>query len=429
MAIQGLRNTTSFDTPNGRRPQNFRETILMMYPNSGDIQKAPLTALTALMKSESTNDPVYHWFTKQLQDRRLKLGADLPAVVAGGTGDAGDIVTITIDTSFANSFSVVEGTLLMVEQTNEVLYVNSTPTAAGQVSVIRGFTQTPGSAVVAVDYDGAGINPYLVIIGTAFEEGSMAPDPTSFDPVELFNQCQIFRGTYGITGTAAATKTRTGNESGELKREGLENYSIDMERGLWFGQKTTTQRNGQPLRTTNGVLAQIPNTQKWTPPGGALSYDWFVSKSRDLFRYGSQEKMAFIGGTALTAIAEMVRKNGEGQYKLDESVSEYGMKGIRRLHTPTGTLVLKVHPLFSQMVGGSNGGTAFTSMDNAMVVLDMSNLRYRYLEGRDVSFQRDLQLPGQDAKFDGWIGECGLEMHHPYTHAMISGITSGVKDA
>lgn len=429
MAIQGLRNTTSFDAPSGRRPQNFREGILMLYPNSGDIQKAPLTALTAVMKSESTNDPVFHWFTKQLQDRRLKLAADLPAVSAGAAGDAGDIVTVTIDADFANSFSVVEGTLLMVEQTNEVLYVNTTPTASGTISVIRGFTQTPGTAVAGVDYDGSAINPYLVIIGTAFEEGSAAPDPTSFDPVELFNQTQIFRGTYGITGTAAATKTRTGNESGELKREGLENYSIDMERGLWFGQKTTTIRNGQPLRTTAGVLAQIPNTQKWTPPSGAITYEWLVSKSRDLFRYGSSEKMAFIGGTALTAIAEMVRKNGDAQYSLSESVSEYGMKGIRRLHTPTGTIVLKVHPLFSQMVGGTNGGGAFTSMDNAMVVLDMANIKYRYLEGRDVKFEKDLQLPGVDAKQDGWIGECGLELHHPYTHSIITGITSGAKDA
>jgi hypothetical protein len=429
MAIQGLRNTTSFDTPNGRRPQNFREGILMMYPNSGDIQKAPLTALTAVMKSESTNDPVFHWFTKQLQDRRLKLAADLPAVAAGAAGDAGDVVNITIDPNFSKSFSVVEGTLLMVEQTNEILYVNATPSAANTISVIRGFTQAAGSAVVACDHDAAGVNPYLVIIGTAFEEGSAAPDSTSFDPIELFNQTQIFRGTYGITGTAAATKTRTGSEAGELKREGLENFSIDMERGLWFGKKTTTVRNGQPLRTTDGVLAQIPNTQRWAPPGGAVTYDWLVSKSRDIFRYGSSEKMAFIGGTALTAIAEMVRKNGDGQYQLSDSVSEYGMKGIRRLHTPTGTLVLKVHPLFSQMVGGTTAGTAFTSMDNAMVILDMAQLKYRYLEGRDVMFQKDLQLPGVDAKRDGWIGEAGLELHHPFTHSIITGIVSGAKDA
>lgn len=424
MAIQGLRNTTSFDTPNGRRPQNFRETILMLYPNGGGIEKAPLTALTAVMKSESTDDPVFHWFTKQLQDRRLKLAASL-----NNTDVAGAVVSITVDASFASSFSVKEGDVLMVEQTNEVLYVNATPSAAGTVSVIRGFTQTPGSALTAVVYNGAGVNPYLVVIGSAYEEGSAAPDPVSFDPIEVFNQTQIFRGTYGITGTAAATKTRTGSEVAELRREGLENYSIDMERGLWFGQKTTTIRNGQPLRTTNGVLAQIPATQKFTPPGGVITYDWFVSKARDIFRYGATEKMAFIGGTALTALTEMVRKNGNGQYTMSEDIKEYGMTGLRRLKTPTGTLVLKVHPLFSQMVGGTNAGTPFTSMDNAMVILDMGNLRYKYLAGRDVKFQKDLQLPGVDAKQDGWIGECGLEMHHPYTHSVITGITSGAKDA
>src|SRR5690606_41509723 len=101
MAIQGLRNTTAFDTPAGRRPQNFREGILMLYPNGGGIETAPLTALTAVMKSQSTDDPVYHWFTKQMQDRRLRLNANLPAAAAGDPGDAGDVVTITVDSTFA----------------------------------------------------------------------------------------------------------------------------------------------------------------------------------------------------------------------------------------------------------------------------------------------------------------------------------------
>lgn len=429
MAIQGLRNTTSFDTPAGRRPQNFRESILMLYPNGGGIEKAPLTALTAVMKSQATDDPIYHWFTKQMQDRRLRLNADLPAVTAGAAGDAGDVVTITVDATFASAFAVKEGDLLMAEQTNEILYVNKTPTAGGSIEVIRGFTQAAGSAVAIVDYDAAGVNPYLVVVGSAFEEGSMAPDPIGFDPIELSNQTQIFRGTYGLTNTAAATKTRTGNEEAELKREALETFSVDMERGFIFGQKTTTMRNGQPLRTTAGILSQIPASQRWTPPSGIMTYDWLVSKSRDIFRYGATEKLAFIGGGALTALTEMVRKNGQAEYHLSEEVSEYGMKGIRRLRTPTGTLVLKVHPLFSQMTGGTNAGTAFTSMDNAMLILDMANLRYRYLTGRDVKFERDLQLPGHDAKHAGWIAEAGLEMHHPYTHSFINGVVSGAKDA
>lgn len=423
MAIQGLRNTTSFDTPGGRRPQNYREAILMLYPNGGGVEKAPLTALTAVMKSEATDDPVYHWFTKQLQDRRLKLADNLL-----GTGVAGDVQNMTVDASYNGAYSVKEGDLLMAEQTNEIMYVNSTPAANGTVSVIRGFDQTPGSALTLIDFDAAGVNPFVVVVGSAFEEGSAAPDPVSFDPTEIFNQTQIFRATYGATGTALATKTRFGNEEAELKREALEVFGIDMERAFFFGKKQTTIRNGQPLRTTNGILSFIPQSRRWSPTNGELSMAWLEDLSVDLFRYGSTEKMVFCGSAFLNAVSRMVRKNGEGHFELSSEVREYGIGGIRRLRTPTGTLVLKAHPLFSQMVGGTNAGTAFTSMDNAGVVLDMRAIRYRYLRGRDVRFEQNLQLPGVDAKLHGWIGECGLEVHHPYTHGLITGVKTGVAD-
>lgn len=424
MAIQGLRNTTSFDSPTGRRPQNYREAILMLYPNGGGIEKAPLTALTAVMKSESTDDPVYHWFTKALQDRRLKLAANL-----NNTDVAGAIVNITVDSTYNGAYSVKEGDLLMTEQTNEVLYVNATPASATTISVIRGFDLTTGTALSAVTYNGDGINPMLVIIGSAFEEGSAAPDPVSFDPIEVFSQTQIFRGTYGITGTAEQVNTRTGPEVAELKREALENFSVDMERAFFFGKKATTIRNGQPLRTTAGVLSYVPSQNRWSPPGGVLTMDWLESVSTELFRYGSTEKMMFCGNALLTAISQMVRKNGQGQFELSDRVTEYGIGGIRRLVTPTGSLVLKAHPLFAQMKGGTNGAANFTSMDNAGVILDMRNLRYRFLRNRDVKFQENLQLPGVDAKLAGWIGECGLEVHHPYTHGFLSGVIKGDKDA
>lgn len=427
MAISGLMNTTTFDNPGGRRPQNFRETILMMYPNGGDIEKAPLTALTAVMRSEATDDPVYHWFTKQLQDRRLKLTGSL-----NNTDVAGAIVNVSVDSTYNGAFSVKAGDLLMTEQTNEILYVNSTPTSASTISVIRGFDLTAGAALSAVTYNSDGVNPFLIVIGSAFEEGSSAPDPISFDPVELFNQCQIFRATYGLTGTAQQVKTRTGPEEAEAKREALENFSIDMERGFFFGRKTTTIRNGQPLRTTNGILAHIPQSRRFSPTDGYLTMELLEQWALDIFRYGSTEKMAFCGSTFLTAVSQMVRKNGQGQFTLSDTVKEYGIGGIRRLTTPNGTIVLKPHPLFSQMQGGVNtasgGSTRFTSMDNAAVVLDMRNLRYRFVRNRDVKFQTNLQLPGKDALLAGWIGECGLEVHHPFTHAFISGVLRGAQD-
>ena len=424
MAIMGLRNTEAFNTPGGRRPQNYREAILMLYPNGGGIEKAPLTALTAVMKSQATDDPVYHWFTKKMQDRRLKLAGSL-----NNTDVAGSVVSITVDSTYATALGLKAGDLLMTEQTSEVLYVNATPSSAGQVNVVRGFALPAGTALSAVTYNGAGVNPYLKIMGSAFEEGSAAPDPIAFDPVEKFNQCQIFRGTYGLTNTAREVNTRTGSEEKESKREALEIFGLDMEAGFFFGQKTTTIRNGQPLRTTDGVLNTIPANRRFTPTNGVLTMDWLENISTEMFRYGATEKMAFCGSTFLNAVAKMVRKNGTAQYDLGAPVKEYGMGGIRRLTTPNGTLVLKIHPMFSQMTSGTNNGASFTSMDNAAVILDMGNLNYRFLRNRDVQFQDKLTLPGVDGMVAGWIGECGLEMHHEYTHALLTGVTTGGADA
>lgn len=423
MPISGLMNTTDFDTPSGRRPQNFREGILRLYPRGGQ-NKALLTALTAVMKSKSTNDPVYHWFTKRMQDRRLKLAADL----AAGADTAGDTENMTVDSSFASAFSVKAGDVLYVEETGEILRVMTTPTAANTIAVQRGFTQDAGTAVSVVDYNGAGINPYLKVIGSSFEEGSYAPDPIGFEMEELFNQTQIFRSTYGLTNTAAATATRTGNEEAELKREGLEIFGMDVEMALWFGRKTTKLLNGNPLRTTDGVLSFIPAANRLVPEDGILTPDVFDAWSINLFRYGSDEKVLMAGNQLLTAISRMVRKSGEGKYELGERISEYGIGGIRRLITPNGVLVLKDHPLFSQMVGGTNAGTEFTSMANSGVVLDMNNLVYRFLEGRDIQFQPNLQAIGEDSKKAGWIGELGLELHHPDTHFFISGVKTGRDD-
>lgn len=56
-AIAGLRGTGSGDWGTDERPKNFREMILWRNPNGS----APLTALMAKMRTESTDDPEFAW--------------------------------------------------------------------------------------------------------------------------------------------------------------------------------------------------------------------------------------------------------------------------------------------------------------------------------------------------------------------------------
>jgi hypothetical protein len=419
MAIIGLRDTSGFTT-NGERPQNWRETLLLLYPNSAEAAKAPLTALTSLMKEKSTDDPHFHWFTKTLDDRRLKVSAALAA------GSPGAAATLTIDSTYKPAIITYENTVLLVEQTGEMLLVVADPTTNTAISVTRGFA---GSTAAAWDPAVAGTNPYVLIIGSSMEEGSMPPTGVNFDPAELYNYTQIFRRTLEITRTAAKTRLRTGDAVKEARRECLEYTSVDMERAFILGRRSLNTYKGKPQRTTGGVVWQIQQAAPqniWTvPTTGQIDMNTIETKLETLFRYGSYEKMAFAGNGALLAIQQVVRKNTN--YQIYANEKEYGMK-ITRLTTPFGELAIKVHPLFTQNAGGTTAGTAFTAMSNWMLILDMERVRYRYLTDSDLDYQTKLEPNGLDGMQSGYLAECGIEIEFAETCHLWKNLVAGIKD-
>lgn len=419
MAIIGLRDTSGFTTP-GERPQNWREALLLLYPNSAEAAKAPLTALTSLMKEASTDDPHFHWFTKTLDDRRLKLAAALPASAAGTVED------ITVDATYKPSIIAYENTVLYVEGSQEIMLVNADPTDTTKLKVIRGFA---GSTTAALDPAGVGKNPYVLIIGSAFEEGSMPPTGVNFDPEEVYNYTQIFRRTLEITRTASKTRLRTGDAVKEARRECLEYTSVDMERGFILSRRSLGSYNGKPVRTTGGIIWQIQQAAPqniFAYPAGGMDMNTLEVQMEKLFRWGSYEKMGFCGNGALLALQQCVRKNTNYQIFVNEK--EYGMR-VTRIVSPFGELVLKDHPLFTQNSGGTTGGTAFTGMTNWTLILDMSELRYRYVTDSDLDYQANLQPNGLDGMQSGYLAECGIEIEHAVTCNLWTNMVSGIKDA
>jgi hypothetical protein len=410
MPILGMRTDENFIT--NQRPQNWRQTILMLYPNSAEIAKAPLTALTAMMKDEKTDDPVFHWFQKQLDARRLKITEDIDTTETG----------FDVDNTYQVAFIVKAGDMLWIEQTGEIVRVASDPTANNLITVTRAQAGTSGTAFTI-----ATSNPYATVIGSAFEEGSLAPTGVNYDPVEAYNYTQIFRSTFEMTRTAQMTRLRTGDQVKEAKRECLEYFTVDMERAFWFnGSRTLVTINGKPARMTAGVINQIvagaPGNVMPAPTGGLINADWLDAFMQSAFAYGSTEKVVFGSNLVLGAWNTAVRKSSV--YNIENGVKEYGMR-VSRIQSPFGTLVFKVHPLFNQTAGGtaSDGVTVYQSIRNNMYVLDMQFIRYRYL--LDVQYQPDLTPIGLDGEKSGYIAECGLEVNQPLAHWIATGITGG----
>lgn len=420
MPILGMRTTANFVT--NQRPENWRETITLLYPNSARAAAAPLTALTSVMKNRKIDDPVYHWWEKSLNNRRFLVTANL-GVTAAGAADS-----ITVDVTYNPATGLKKNDLLIVEHTGEVMRVSGDPSATNTIPVVRGV-QTGGSGL-ALTAAGAGVNPYLMVIGSAFEEGSDAPTGVNFDPNERFNNTQIFRSTLESTRTATQTRLRTGDQVKEAKREALEYFSVDMERGFFFGKKGSGTINGKPWRTMDGIFNQIASyssaniitADSATGTDATTLMGWLEL----LFRDGSPEKMGFTGSGALLTLNEIVRKNSQVQMFMSEPQKEYGMSVVR-FTSPFGTLVLKNHPLFNQQLGGTNAGTAFYSHNHSMVVLDMDYVKYVYLQ--DVDYQNDLTPVGLDGMKAGWLAEVSIELANAKAHFIIKNLALAKKDA
>ena len=150
MAITGLRTTENF-SPSEVRPKNWREGILLQYPNGAFAR----FALTSQMRKESTDDPEFNWFEKRLDARRLQVNG----AVANTTG-----TSITVD---KDALVVVAKTMLYVEATGEILFVSQDPASDTALTVTRGFA---GSTAANIPD-----NAQLLVIGTGVEGGWNAP--------------------------------------------------------------------------------------------------------------------------------------------------------------------------------------------------------------------------------------------------------------
>lgn len=401
MGIQGLRSTGNFVTD--QRPKNWREGVLLLAPNG----TAPLYALTAAMKSKRTDDPEFYWWDKLMQTRRVELSANISA----------NATTIPV-TSGAKGFKTND--VMLVEHTREQMRVASDSSSDTSLTVERGWA---GSTKTAVTYNGANVNPNLANIGSAFEQGSLDPQAIAFDPVKRENFTQIGRDTFAHTRTARRTRLRTGDDVKEAKRECLEIHSMGIERQFWFGKKSSGTQNGEPIYTTDG-LEQFIDSGNIRTAGATTDLAQFEEWMKDMFLYGSSEKMAFTGNKGMLVIQQICRKNAD--YQLMQGQKEFGMN-VSRLVSPFGELVLKTHPQFNQMTSGNNAATSpYLAVDSWFWVLDMANFVYRFVD--DTTYQPKLQANGLDGTKSGYLTECGLEVHHPLSHFLIKGLNAAAAD-
>lgn len=356
--------------------------ILLLFPNSS----APLTALLSKLSEQAVDDPEFKWFEKLLPSQYASVAANA------------DTASTTITLSTAGDYTKFKaGHVILEIQTGEIMWV--TGSVSGSVSVVRAQGSVSATAIGASDQ--------ILIIGTAYSEGDGVSDAITYDPSVVTNYTQIFRHVFDITGTFAATRIRYGDGQfqKEARREALELHSIEMERAfLWGAKKENLTFGSQPTRTTGGLNYFV--TTNVTDFGGSVTIDTWENVLEDVFEDGASEKLLLCGNRALNTLNKLARNH----YTVSTTPVErtYGMQMTTWI-TPYGTLQIKQHPLLSKDPTFNSWG----------FIVDTGKLSYKYLRGRDTQLRENVQNPGDDSIKNEFLSECGLEINHESSHAII----------
>lgn len=417
--------------------------------------------LLSVMADEVTDNSTFSWFEHRFTERQTTTMTSVQLYTAASITDlssttsAGTPVTFTAGLPFQLRTAAAGVTYMRV---GDVLTIfNMTLTGGGSADLKVRVTavdytnldrltfvvlETPSATVV----NSATNNSRVVrVTGSAHLEGSGSNTRLGKYPVEPSNYTQIFKTAFSFTGTALKEPLKwdkTGCYKHRSKEEAL-NHMADIENAALFGVRTsTTQANDDgelvPVRTMGGVeyylrqweLGNISNGGAWDYRTGSAATANSDSNKRIIDLSGSSntatrkefetylqraflssnnknnEKLCLCGAGLLSAINAVYERQIMTTRQMGEKDNEvYGLRlvGVQTVH---GMIWFKSHPLFSLRSDMLYNG----------LVLDVGNLKYRYLTDRDTELYKMRQNPGDDRRKDEWLTECGLEIRYPESH-------------
>ena len=287
----------------------------------------PFFALSSGMANESVTSAVFSWYEEGMWSSR--------AIVLAVNAPTGNLLTLD-DTSWLH-----ENMILQVESTGEQLMILGV--SGNTITVHRGIGSTPVSPIVV-----GGSEVALQLIGTAFEEASERPTAISTSPYPRWNQCQIFRRAWDISGTAQATTYRFGDRMARNKAEAAMFHAEDMERSFLFGRMHSGVINNKPFRMMDGILAQL-RTNIFVSPVGGLDRRALDDYTERLFSKNIKgkpnERISFCGNVTLRALNEIAYRYGE--YSVTPSDNTFGLD-FHRFRCQFGTITFMVHPMMNE---------------------------------------------------------------------------------
>lgn len=366
----GTFNTSLNPTDYARK--SFQALITRIMPNG----QAPLVAISDQLKEETAYQYEHGYFSKTMI---------FPTVTIGGGGQLVGDTTFTV----VSTTDILPGMVLRVDTTGENILVLTVPTAT-TLTCRRAFGTVAAAAIAG--------SVKLWMVGNAYEEASLRPSSLVILPVRTTNFTQIFRNTWAVSGTQAATAVIAGGTpDAESKLDCAMFHAVDIEKALIYGQKYQGTLNNQPLHTMDGVLnilataaagniTTLSSTTTWTQLEAAL--DPVFQQVTD--PKNPNMRALFVGGIARRVLHAIARLNST--YYIQGNRNDWGLQ-FDTFKTPRGEFNVIEHPLF-------NAYGASSTWAKMAVALDLSTFSLAYMQGRK-THNADFNGQGQPAVDSG----------------------------
>lgn len=400
----GIFSSTGINTTTDLMAKSFAGQITRLGPNG----QAPLFGMTAMLPSETALQIEHGFFTKTMIFPSMTMSASATS--------SETVLTVTSTTN------LLPNMIMRDEATSECVIINAILSAT-TVSVTRGVGSVAAASI--------GSSDAFYQVGNAFEESSVRPNALQINPVRVTNYTQIFRNTWAVSGSAAAIQVIAGDSTvAENRMDCASFHAADIEKALFFGQKSQGTRNGQPFRTMDGLinivstLANYPSSfaaTNVTVAGSTTNYTQLETAFNPVFNQVTDPKVGnqrviFCGGAAKVVLNNIGRVNAT--YQIVNGTTTYGLQ-FGSFNISRGSFNLIEHPLFN-----SN-----STWSKYAVVVDLSTFRLAYLGGRK-TMKADFNANGEnvDNGIDAIGGTLTTELtcvvKNPPANALMTNLTA-----
>lgn len=397
----------------------------------------PFTTMLLNRSTTNTSDPDYKMFEHRSGWIKQQFAANANGSWAGGTpGAPGDTITgLAINNIVGLSSTASEGFIgfqCEIYNADYTVYkgmVLITGVSGSNINITsmgnpRSATNQTAN-IVSTDI--------FYVVGTAFGEGTEAPEAYDDDLEVVYNSTQIFKTAVEVTGTLYETALRGySNELARLRMEKNKEHNMRKERAMLFGQRpygtgmdatddfaSHLTIAGKTVRQTMGVISALhrygnvsgdyQNIYQIT--GATYGYNSFVKDTEKIFTNipSNGRKVAFCGAGALSYWSQVSTDgfvgNSGWKVQLDAMQrNDYGFN-IRTLMTPHGLVDLVHAPVLR---GPYN---------NYMVVVDPDNVGMTQF--RPDKYMTNIKTENAyDGIKDMWFSDCGLWINLIETHSL-----------